>query len=159
MNRTVRFAIAVAVVGILVAIAGGVWASPRLQGTVPPIPITGGEGCPGTVDMGTALFTPQADECSITVDLISTGAADYVAPPQELASLSDAFKVTIDPATVLVSVCYAYPPEIAEKEARIYKLNEEANPQVWVEVPGAEVSDGVICVTTTAGTFALIGKP
>ena len=159
MKRITRFSIAVLLVGILALTASGVWASQKFKGTVPPVPHIGGGGCPDTVDMGTALFTPLTGECTMSVEWIGEDTGEYADPPEGLVCVSDTFEVTIDPPTTLVKVCYAYPPELAEKDAKIYKLNEEANPQLWVEVPGAEIKDGVICVTTTPGYFALIGNP
>ena len=165
MKRTTRFYIAVLLVGILALTASGVWASQKFTGTVPPPPRDDDGDCSETIDMGTALFTPlwekeeEEDNCTISVEWIGKDTGEYALPPEGLACLSDTFEVTIDPPTVLVKVCYAYPPEFAEKGAKIYKLNEEANPQAWVEVPGAEIKDGVICVISTAGYFASIGNP
>jgi len=159
MKRITRFSIAIVLMGILALTASGVWASQKFKGTVPALPSSGSGNCPHTIDMGTALFTPLADNCTMSVDLIGNDTGEYADPPEDLACVSDTFEVSIDPLTVLVRVCYAYPPELAEKEAKIYKLNEEANPNIWVEVPGAEIKDGVICVTTTPGVIALMGKP
>ena len=163
MKRIKRFSVAVLLVGILALTATGVWASQKFKGTVPPLPRDEGGDCHETIDMGTALFTAQVEEgqagCTISVEWIGRDTSAYAAPPEGLACVSDAFEVTVNPSTILVKVCYAYPPELAEKDAKIYRLNQEANPPVWVEVPGAEIKDGVICVTTTPGVFALIGRP
>lgn len=175
MKRVTRFSIAVTLVGILALTASGVWASQKFKGTVPHPPHDDDGDCSETIDMGTALFTAlrdknkdkdkdkdkkkDDDDCTMSVEWIGNDTGEYALPPEGLACLSDTFEVTIDPPTVLVRVCYAYPPELAEKNARIYRLNEEANPQVWVEVPGANIGDGVICVTSAAGYFALIGNP
>jgi len=159
MKRVTRFSIAIVLVGILALTASGVWASQKFKGTVPTLPPNGEGKCPDTVDMGTALFTPQDDDCTISVEWIGTDTGEYADPPNGLVCVSDAFDVVVEPPTTLVKVCYAYPPELAEKDAKIYRLNEEANPAVWVEVTGAEIKDGVICVTTTPGYFALIGNP
>jgi len=166
MKRITRFSIAVLLVGILALTATGVWASQKFKGTVPAVPQGGSGQCPDTVDMGTALFTPQHDNCTISVERMArdanqafAGGPSYSPLPESLVYVGDAFKVTIDPPTTLVKICYAYPPELAEKDAKIYKLNEEANPALWVEAQNAEIKDGVICVTTTPGYFALIGKP
>jgi len=159
MKRITRFSIAVLLVGILALTAGGVWASQKFEGTVPPVPPSVSVNCPDTADMGTALFTPQGNDCNATVELVGGDTGDLADPPDGLAYVGDIFKLTIDPPATLVKVCYAYPPELAEKDAKIYKLNEEANPQLWVETTGAEIKDGVICGMTTQGYFALIGNP
>jgi hypothetical protein len=159
MKRTTLLFIAALLVGLLAVTAGGAWASQSYKGTVPKPDKQKKDKCPKVVDMGTALFTPLGKKCDIDVEWIGNDTGEYALPPEGLACLSDTFEVHLDPADTLVKVCYAYPPEFAEKEARIYRLNEEATPPVWVEVPGAKTRDGVICVTTTAGYFALIGKP
>jgi hypothetical protein len=41
----------------------------------------------------------------------------------------------------------------------IYRLNEDATPNVWVEIPGADAVDGTTCVASAAGVFSLIGNP
>jgi len=160
MNRITRFSMAVLLVVILALTASGVWASQKFAGTVPTVPPSGGGTDPGgVVDMGTALFTPVDSNSTISVDRISPDCTTAAPAPDGVVCLADAFLLTVEPATAVVKVCYAYPPEYAEKEAKIYKLNEEANPHVWVEVPGAEIGDGTICVTTTGGYIGLIGKP
>ncbi len=159
MNRRFRLSIALSLTGVLVLAAVTVWAAPKFQGTVPIVPVTGEETCPGTVDMGTALITPLGDVCTFLVERGEQPDVDYAPAPEGLAFVGDTFKVTIDPEDVLVEVCYAYPPEFADKEAKIYKLNEEASPPVWVEVPGATINNGVICVNSSAGVFSLIGQP
>ncbi len=160
MNRSTRLTVAALLVGLLVLTAAGVWAAPKFQGTVPPPPDTGGGTCAGgTVDMGTALFTPQGTECTISVDRVGSPDSEFAPAPAGLAFVGDTFKVTIAPEGETVNVCYAYPPEFAAKEAKLYKLNEEANPPVWVEVPGAVIANGTICVSSTSGVFSLIGNP
>jgi hypothetical protein len=160
MNRKTRFALAVALSITLVLTAVGVWAAPKFQGTVPPvpqIPVTG--DCLETVNMGTAIFTVTPTECIKEVALINDPAITYVPAPEGLAFVGDTFKATTDPVDAIVQACYAYPPEFADKKATIYRLNEKATPNVWGEVPGAVISDGTICVSSAAGIFSLIGNP
>lgn len=156
MNRITRISIAVALVTILALTATGVWASREYRGTVPTPPESGTAKSGETVDMGTALFTP-GEGATITVERVQPG--DLPEPPEGKVLVGDIFKITAEPADALINVCYAYPPELAEKEAKIFRLNEEADPDVWVEVPGSEVKDGVICVSTTAGYVSLMGNP
>jgi hypothetical protein len=162
MKRISRFSFAIFLVALLAFVAQGVWASPVFQGTVPVIPVTGGGACDpeNPVDMGTATFTPLTDTCTITVDLIKGPAEQFVAAPDGLAFVGDTFTVGLNPETDQVQVCYAYPPQFADKEASIYKLNEEVTPSVWEEVvsPKPVIENGTFCVVSTAGTFALIGK-
>lgn len=179
MNIKNRFVIAVALAMVLVLIAAGTWAAPKLAGTVPPVPETGGSevdtsvsvpavGAPacvgGPVDMRTAIFTPNETVC-ISVLNVADPATAYVAAPDGKTFVGDVFKVTAPSTDTIVQVCYAYPTELASKEAKIYKLNEEATPFVWIEVPGAVVADGTLCVssavgpTSNIGVFALIGNP
>ncbi len=174
MNLKSRFVVAVALAMVLILIAAGTWAAPKFVGTVPPVPETGasvqdensgvvppvggGPTCSqGLVDMRTALFTP--DSSCIKVENIADPAGSYAPAPEGKAFLGDVFKLTTDSPDAVVQVCYAYPPEIATKEAKIYKLNEEVTPFAWVEIPGAVVADGTICVSSTSGVFALIGNP
>ncbi len=179
MNMKSRFVIAAALALVLVLVAAGTWAAPKFQGTVPSVPETGGSstdtggsvpagGAPacvaGPVDMRTAIFTPNETVC-ISVLNVADPAAEYVAAPEGKTFVGDVFKVTAPSTDTIVKVCYAYPTELASKESKIYKLNEEATPFVWVEVPGAVVADGTICVssavgpTSNIGVFALIGNP
>jgi len=162
MKRISRLSFAVFCVALLAFLAQGVWASPVFQGTVPVIPVTGGGACnpENPVEMGTAKFIPLTDTCTITVERISGPAEQFVSAPDGLAFVGDTFTVGLSPVTDQVQVCYAYPPQFADKEASIYKLNEEVNPTVWEEVvsPQPVVEDGSFCVVSTAGTFALIGK-
>ena len=158
MKRSIRLTIAFLLTALLVLTAIGVWAAPKFQGTVPGIPVTGGGSCSdGTIDMGTALFTPQTTECIITVELVEDPAALYSPAPEGKAFTGSTFKVTADPKDTIVQVCYAYPPEFANKNAKIYRLNEDAAPTVWVEVSGAVIGNGTICVTSAVGIFSLIG--
>lgn len=92
------------------------------------------------------------------MELVKDPAGSYVPAPQGKAFTGSTFKVTIDPKDTLIQVCYAYPPEFADKAAKIYRLNEEAMPIVWVEISGAVIGKGTICVTSAAGIFSLIGN-
>ena len=157
MNRTIRMSIALVVTFLLILSGVGVWAAPKLQGTVPPVPVTGEQTCPATIDMGTALFTCTAGVISML--RVGDPVGEYAPAPEGLAFVGDTFKATMMPDSELIKVCYAYPPEFADKDAKIYRLNDEANPPVWVEVPGAEIGDGTICVTSAMGVFSLIGNP
>jgi hypothetical protein len=160
MKRSVRLTIAVLLTGLLVVTAIGVWAAPKFQGTVPSIPVTGQGTCSGgPIDMGTALFTPISADCTLTVDLVEDPAGSYVPAPEGEAFTGSTFKVTADPMDTVVQVCYAFPPEFENKEAKIHKLNEDATPVVWVEVSGADIGDGTICVTSVVGIFSLLGNP
>ncbi|MCJ7435614.1 MAG: hypothetical protein MUO77_19195 [Anaerolineales bacterium] len=176
MNRKFRFAIAALLVVILALTAAGVWAAPVFRGTVPeppdeghgggggggvpPPPPAGGGGENAPIDMGTALFTPQCTNGTIDVEAVDNPEELGPAPTRK-AFVGDTFKVTMDPSTCLVMICYAYPPEFADKGAGIYKLTT-VPPPVWDEAPGAVISTtdpATICVTTSPGTFALIGNP
>ncbi len=164
MSRKNRLIIAVVLSIVVLFAAAGVWAAPKFQGTVPPvpqqvplIPVTG--ECLLTVNMNTAIFTVVPDDCIYLVELINDPAATYTSAPEGLGFVGDTFKATTYPEDALVEACYAYPPELAEKEASIHRLNVEAKPNVWVEIPGAVTGEGTICVTSAAGVFSLIGKP
>ena len=160
MKRSVRLTIAILLTVLLILTGVGVWAAPKLQGTVPGIPVTGEGTCTGgPIDMGSALFIPQSAECTITVELVVDPVASYAAAPEGKTFTGSSFKVTADPKETLIQVCYAYPPEFENKEAKIHKLNEDAVPPVWGEVPGAELGDGTVCVTSAVGVFSLIGNP
>jgi hypothetical protein len=156
MNKYSRLLMAVAIVGLVSLLAGGVWALPIL-GTVPPVPPSGGTTTCETIDMGTALITPKAPNCKVSVDLVPSP-AELAPAPAGLVFKGDTFRIDVEVNTGLVKICFAYPPEFTGKNVKIYKLNELANPFVWVEVPGAIIENGVICVTTTEGVFSLIGN-
>lgn len=165
MKNISRLTVAAVLVGILVIVATGVWAAPTFDATVPEPPVTGEGGGDGggntgvstgatdTIKMGTASFTPGFNSTA-KVELVK----EPVAAPEGLAFVGDVFTVSTDPQDATVQVCYAYPPELADKEAKIYSLDEKADPQAWVEVSGSVVSDGKICVNSAAGVFGLIGK-
>lgn len=160
MTRTTRFLVAAVLVAILALTASGVWASQKFQGSVPPVPSSGKSSTAGgVVDMKTALFTPQDKDATISVDKIDVNSELVSVPLEGLAHLSDIFFITANPPTAVVRVCYSYPTALADKQAKIYRLNEESDPKAWVELPGAEVSNGTICVSTTAGYISLMGQP
>jgi hypothetical protein len=164
MKNVSRLTIAAILVLVLVLVAGGVWAAPVFNGTIGSVPKTGsnvqpplaGGGTTGTIDMGTALFTPTCVDCKVNVDLVEDPAALAPAPSGK-QFMGDAFKVTIDPATGTVKISFAFPPEIANKNAKIYKLNSAVTPPVWEEVLGAVITNGVISVEGGSGTYTLIG--
>jgi len=163
MNRKKRFIIAVVLSIVFMLVAAGAWAAPQFQGTVPPPPVTGVGSCPVPVDMGTALITLLCNDdsvvMSVIVEAVENPAETYVPAPEGKTFTGDTFKVTTDPEDALIQICYAYPPEFSDKEAKINKLNEDATPNAWVEVPGAVINNGTICVTSAAGVFSLIGNP
>jgi len=156
-----RFLIAVILSIVLMLTAAGVWAAPQFQGTVPPPPETGETTCSGggVVDMGTAIFTPMSPVCSVKVEIVNDPAETYVPAPEGKVYIGDTFNVIANPEDTIVQVCYAYPPEFSERDARIYRLNVDVTPNVWVEIPGVDISNGTICVTSGAGVFSLIGNP
>ena len=156
MSRISRLTITLIIAGLLVVAGAGVWAAPKFQGTVPLVPITGKNPCPGTIDMGTALFTCTGGT-EMGVVRVDDPTGKYAPAPEGLAYIGDSFEATITPENEMIEVCYAYPPEYAAKQAKIYKLNVEASPPVWVEISGATIDNGVICVTSSAGVFSLIG--
>jgi hypothetical protein len=162
MKHITRFFIAIVLVGILALIASGVWASARFKGTVPLVPPIGNGNCTNpakTIDMGTALFTAQGTTCTFKVEKVDKPAEVYAPAPAGLAFAGDTFKVTINPQTESVEIVFAYPPEFASKAIKIYRLDEAANPPVWVEVPGSVIENGKISITGSSGVYTLIGNP
>jgi len=168
MNRKIRFSVATLLAVVLVLVAANAWAAPKFRSTVPPppdeggnIPVTGGgggDGCTGheAIDMGTAQFSDQI--CGLTVDRVSDPEKQYPAAPDPLAFVGDTFKATTTSDGASVQVCYAYPPEFADKNAKLYKLNDKVTPNVWEEVQGAVIANGQLCGTSTSGVFALFGN-
>lgn len=156
MNRKNRFMLVAVLSIVFVLIAGGVWAAPQLPRTVQP-PL---ENCTDTSTcvMGTAVFTTSAG-CTLTASLVTEPGTTFVPAPTGLAFLGDTFKVTTALTTCTVKACYAYTPPAAGNQTGIYKLNEEVTPNIWVEIPGAVISNGTICVNSGAGVFSLIGSP
>ena len=94
------------------------------------------------------------------MQLVNDPAGEFVPAPDDLTFVGDTFTVALNPDTDKVQVCYAYPPQLADKDANIYKLNEDVNPNVWEEITSPEpvIENGTFCVVSTPGTFALIGK-
>jgi hypothetical protein len=157
MKQITKFSVAIVLVSILALIAVGVWASPKFQGTVPPPPPTGGgTGVTGpqTVDMGTAMIT--CDNCQVTATKVADPATLAPAPTGS-SFYGDAFTVTVTPPDAVVKISFAYPPDFAGKNVKVYKLDDKASPPVWVEVPGATIENGVISVSGTGGVYALMG--
>ena len=174
MNKIFRFVIAGVLALVIVAGAASAWAGAKRQGTVPLLPIVGGgpggaQGC-ATIDMITALFTSKVPSDGsnyvCTANKITTPTPEEYGPaPEGTAFYGDIFKVVVtkdgvDVLEIPTDVCYAYPPEFEQKEAKIYIWN--ADTKEWTEVPDAEVSGDpkLICVTSpTTGIFSLIGNP
>jgi hypothetical protein len=162
MKRISRLSTALFLAGLLAVIATGVWAASLFQGTVPTIPVTGGGSCESAegVDMGTATFTPLGTVCVINVTRVADPAGQLAPAPEGTAFVGDTFVVTADPDDVLIKICYAYPPDFAEKGAMLYKFNDQVNPFVWEPVEAeAVIENGTYCVDTTVGTYSLIGNP
>jgi len=160
MNRKKRFVIAIVLSMVLMLMAAGVWAAPPFKGTVPtvpPGPVTG--RCLETVNMGTAILKVQKPDCIRVVRLVKYPAWRYDRAPKGKVFVGDTFSVIAKPKDAVVQICYAYPPHLAKRDAKIYRLNEEAKPKVWVEIPGAKIGNGTICVSSAAGVFSLIGNP
>jgi hypothetical protein len=181
MNRTFRFVMAGILALLVVAGAASVWASPLKQGTVPIPPTTGGDGGGNVsckkVDMIKVVFTifPLDDKiyvCDATN--ITTPTPDQYGPaPKDTVFYGDIFKfvVTQNGAEVKdmqTEVCYAYPPEFEQKEAKIYTWDMDAKEWKIITGDGASVPDGglasgdpkQICVKSPkTGIFSLIGKP
>lgn len=167
MKNISRLTVAAVLVGLLIVVATGVWAAPVFKGTVPNPPASGNGGTTvetgGTtevtpVDMGTAVFTPDCTGCTIEVTLVEDAAA-LAAALEGKAFLGDTFELKIN-GTGSAKVSFALPPEFADKDAKIYKLDTSVTPAVWVEVPGAVVNaDGTISVDVTeGGVYTLMGN-
>ncbi|MBI5944317.1 MAG: hypothetical protein HY864_08115 [Chloroflexi bacterium] len=174
MNRTIRFVIAGMLALLIIAGAASAWASPNRQGTVPVPPsfaLIGGENTScATVNMVNVVFTifPPDDKnyvCAAT-NITVPSPEEYGPAPKDTVFYGDVFKfiVTLDDAEVVdisTQVCYAYPPEFEEKEAKVYRW--EADSKAWAMVEdGGEVSGDPkqICATSPkTGIFSLIGKP
>jgi hypothetical protein len=174
MNRTYRFILAGLLAVLVMAGAVRAWASPVRQGTVPlppSIAVEGGDGTScATVNMITAIFTifPTDEKlytCAATN--VTTPTADEYGPaPKDTVFYGDIFKfaVTSDGVEVIdisTQVCYAYPPEFEQKEARVYRWNADAKEWALVEDGGLVSGDPKqICATSPkTGIFSLIGKP
>ncbi len=170
MSRRNRLFLAVGLAIALMLTATGAWAAPKFQaagpipGSVPPvpailplIPVTG--DWPLEVNMGSSIFTSQPEVRIVKVELVANRAGTYATAPEGLTFYGDTFKITTDPANSAVQICYAYPPEFADKNAKINWLDETITPNVWAEIPDAVIKDGTICVTAAVGVVSLIGKP
>ena len=181
MNKTFRFLIAGLLALLLVAGAASAWASPRRQGTVPIPPVVGGGGGDDTsceqVDMIKVVFTifPTDDkiyEC-VANNITTPTPEEYGPAPENTAFYSDIFKfeVSTDGEAVIdipTQVCYAYPPEFEEKEAKIFIWDADANEWKIVLGDGNGMPDGglasgdpkqICAISPTTGIFSLIGNP
>jgi hypothetical protein len=171
MNKKFRFSVAVLLAIVLVLVAANAWAAPKFNGTVPPPPDTGnntdedvpntsgtgGVDCTGrkAIDMGTAEFSDEI--CSLEVVRVNDPEKQYPSAPDPLVFVGDTFEASTATDGTPIQVCYAYPPGFADKNAKLYKLNDKVNPPVWEEVNGAVIANGKLCATNTQGVFALIG--
>ena len=166
MNRKIRFSVAALLAIVLVLVAANAWASPKFASTVPPppdegeniIPITGaGVDCTGrkAIDMGTAEFSDEV--CSLEVVRINDPEKQYPLAPDPLVFVGDTFEASTAVDGTPIQICYAYPPEFADKDAKLYKLNDKVKPPVWEEVQGAVIANGQLCATNTQGVFTLFG--
>ena len=166
MNKKFRFGAAALLAIMLVLVAANVWAAPKFEGTVPKPPEksdnevkdTNSQECTEAnqdVDMETAIFSDQS--CALTVVLVVDPSTYAPVPDAGLEFIGDTFLVTTADDGAPVQVCYAFPPEFADKAAKLYKLNESVNPAAWEVVEDAVIVDGQLCATDTEGVFTLIG--
>lgn len=183
MNRTFRFVMAGVLALLVVAAAGGVWASTVRQGTVivPPSNAVVGNAPEKVscvkVDMIKVTFTvfspdEQIYVCSAT-NVTTPAPEEYGPAPKDTAFYSDVFKFVatqggVEVANIPTEVCYAYPPEYEKKEAKIHIWDADA--KEWKIIPGdgAAVPDGGLAAgdprqlcakSQTTGIFSLIGNP
>ena len=177
MNRKNRFVIAVVLALVVMAVAANVWASPMRRGTVPVPPVDTTKVSCKQVDMIKVIFTifPLDDklyQCDAT-NITKPEPDEYGPAPENTAFYSDIYKfvVSLDGVEVKdiqTEVCYPYPPEYEEKEAKIYRWDVDL--KEWQIVPGdgANVPDGglasgdpkLMCVKSLkTGIFSLIGNP
>jgi hypothetical protein len=158
MNRISRFSIAVLLVGLLVLVATGVWASGRFRGTVPPPPNRGSStgGSPATIYMGTANFKPDCTQCTVIVETVDDPDTEYGPLPDALISYGDTFLVTVKPGSETIEVCYAYNSTAwAGKNVDIYKWNGTS----WDDLNGTiGGSPKQICVSSSSGAYQLAGN-
>ena len=148
----------------------------QLHNQVPLLPAVGGgtpignnQSCP-SIDMISAIFKSNIPgdgaQYVCTAAKITTSASEYGPTPEGSVFYGDVFKVVVtkDNSNILgipTDVCYAYPPEFEQKNAKIYIWNVN-NSNIWEEILNADISGPPksICVTSpTTGIFSLIGKP
>jgi hypothetical protein len=168
MNRKFRFSIAALLAVIVVLVAANVWAAPKFTSTVPPPPdngsndkgnkdVGGGDACSGhkAIDMGTAQFSDEI--CSLEVHRVNDPEKEFPPAPDPLGFIGDTFKAVTATDGAPIQICYAYPPAFADKNAKLYKLNDKVTPNVWEEVKDTIIAKGQLCGTSTQGVFSLIG--
>ena len=171
MSRTFRFVIAGVLALSLILLATQAWAGSRKQGTVPLPPLSGQEiKC--NINKGDSTWwngTVTAEvvgPCTFNVIAYDSVAAaeHYGLPPEGKAYYAHALNVVINGTATFVQVCFAYPPEVEAKNAKVNFLKDGK----WVERQGAIVvgPPRQICYSSdsldgkfmlTGGDFALIG--
>lgn len=151
-----RLILACAIVITLVVVSTSVWAAPVFRGTVPEPPATGESTDSEVVDMGTALFEPDCNGCTIEVALVDDP-SELAPAPEGKAFYGDAFDLQIT-GEGSVKITFAYPPEFAGKNAKIFRLDTSVTPPVWVEVPSIVNPDGTISANVSeSGVYVLVG--
>ena len=144
MSRTFRFAIAGVLALSLILLATQVWAGPRKQGTVP-LPPNSGQGIKCNTNKGGSSWwngTVTAEvvgSCTFNVTAIDsvTAVEKYGPAPEGKAYYAHVLNVAINGAATFMQVCFAYPPELEAKNARIHFFKDGK----WVEEEG-KIVDG-----------------
>jgi hypothetical protein len=107
--------------------------------------------------MGTAVIDPNCTgTCSIVVNLVDDP-SELAPAPEGKVFLGNAFELTIT-GTASLNIVFALPPEFANKNAKIFRLDSSVNPPIWVEVPSIVNADGTVSANITeGGVYALLG--
>ena len=165
MTRKTRFIIAAIVTLILAVTATTVWAgSSNKQGSLghKVHHLTG--QCNGSVNMGDATFTMTVDEkvvCTFDVTRTKVPNAQMGQPPYGYVFRSDGFVVSGGPADGIngvLEVCFAYSPQDAEKNSRIYMTYGTESTLLLAAKQGTPAQ---LCAATGVlnATFAMVGMP
>lgn len=156
MKNKLWMSVALALTVVLALVGVSVWAGPGRQGTVP-IPEDEVDLLPNQpASLGTVEITC---ECVGKAFRIDDPEEDFGPPPEGKSFLADAVTVLTTEGCE-VQVCYPYPKEVEDKEAEIYKWDEEEEEWVVVESTISGIPRRICALDdeVTEDTFVLIGE-
>lgn len=155
MKTSTKLSIALALTLVLSLVGLTVWAAPGRQGTVPPTPKKADLLAGVKTALGTMEVTLSVDG---TFTLVEDPETDFGPAPTGLDFLSDTGTFELEEEGD-ITICYAYPQAMKDKNADIYKWDEVA--KEWVAMEGTISGDPpMICYTdegVMGGTYSLIG--
>jgi hypothetical protein len=161
MNRKTRLIFAAIVTLILAITATTVWAgSSQKEGSLGKKIHDAHGTCNGSgVNMGDATFVITVNDkiiCTFEVVRVKNPNQVMGGAPEGKRFLSDGFTVYGPDKIGMLEVCFAYPPQVREKNAQIFALFGNEQTVLPTVISGTPAQ---LCAATPnlSGTFAMIG--